>query len=256
MITDTHCHLYSDAFDADRQEMMKRANAQGVSRFYLPAIDSTVTAAMLQMEVDYPGQCFAMMGLHPCSVKEDYASELQMAEEWLNRRSFAAIGETGLDFYWDTTFVPQQYTAFRTQATWAKQYAVPLVIHSRQSTQECIAVVKEMQDGRLRGIFHCFGGSLDEALQIIDLGFYLGIGGVITYKNSGLAGVIAQLPMDNIVLETDAPYLTPVPYRGKRNEPAYLPYVVKKIAEAKDMSLEDVMEITTSNAKLLFGNHR
>jgi TatD DNase family protein len=252
MIIDTHCHLYHEDFNADRSAMMERAIAQGVKRFYLPAIDSNVIDAMLQLEQDYPQQCFAMMGLHPCSVKENVEEELRIAEGWLNRRSFAAIGETGLDFYWDTTYTVQQYAAFRQQVAWAKQYRVPVVIHSRQSTPECIAVIKEAQDGQLSGVFHCFGGSLEEAQQIIDLGFYLGIGGVITYKNGGLAPVIAQLPLDNIVLETDAPYLTPVPFRGKRNEPAYLPYVVKKIAEAQQLTVEEVEAITTRNAERLF----
>ncbi len=252
MIIDTHCHLYHEDFDADRPAMMERANAQGVGGFYLPAIDSNVIAAMLQMEEDYPQQCFAMMGLHPCSVKENYEAELRIAEEWLQRRKFAAIGETGLDFYWDKTFTPQQYSAFKVQVGWAKQYKIPIVIHSRQSTQECIDVIAALHDGQLGGVFHCFGGSVEEALQITGLGFYLGIGGVITYKNSGLAAVIAQLPLDKIVLETDAPYLTPVPFRGKRNESAYLSHVVKKIAEVKNMSVKEVEEITTQNAGKLF----
>jgi len=207
---------------------------------------------MLKMEQDYPGQCFAMMGLHPCSVKENFEEELQIAEQWLSRRKFAAVGETGLDFYWDKTFTAQQYTAFRTQVGWAKKYNIPVVIHSRQSTPECIDVIKEMHDTSLTGIFHCFGGSLEEAQQITELGFYLGIGGVLTYKNSGLAGVIEKLPLDNIVVETDAPYLTPVPFRGKRNESAYLKYVVQKIAELKNISIEEVAEITTANANKLF----
>jgi TatD DNase family protein len=252
MITDTHCHLYHDNFDTDRSAMMERAIAQGITRFYLPAIDSSVIDAMLQLERNYPQQCFAMMGLHPCSVKENVEEELRIAEDWLHQRPFAAIGETGLDFYWDTTYTVQQYAAFRQQVEWAKKYRVPVVIHSRQSTPECIAVIKEAQDGQLAGVFHCFGGSFEEAEQIIQLGFYLGIGGVMTYKNAGLASVIAQLPLDNIVLETDAPYLTPVPFRGKRNEPAYLPYVVKKIAEAKNITVEEVEKITTQNAEKLF----
>jgi len=249
---DTHCHLYLDDFDADRPAIIERANTESVGRFYLPAIDSSIITRMLKMEQDYPGQCFAMMGLHPCSVKENFEEELQIAEQWLARRKFAAVGETGLDFYWDKTFTAQQYTAFRTQVGWAKKYNIPVVIHSRQSTLECIDVIKEMHDTSLTGIFHCFGGSLEEAQQITELGFYLGIGGVLTYKNSGLAGVIEKLPLDNIVVETDAPYLTPVPFRGKRNESAYLKYVVQKIAELKNISIEEVAEITTANANKLF----
>ena len=252
MMIDTHCHLYLDDFDADRPAIIERANTESVGRFYLPAIDSSIITRMLKMEEDYPGQCFAMMGLHPCSVKENFEEELQIAEQWLARRKFAAVGETGLDFYWDKTFTAQQYTAFRTQVGWAKKYNIPVVIHSRQSTPECIDVIKEMHDTSLTGIFHCFGGSLEEAQQITELGFYLGIGGVLTYKNSGLAGVIEKLPLDNIVVETDAPYLTPVPFRGKRNESAYLKYVVQKIAELKNISIEEVAEITTANANKLF----
>ena len=205
MIIDTHCHLYGDDFNADRAAMIARANEEGVHRFYLPAIDSSIINSMLQMETDFPGQCFAMMGLHPCSVKENYEEELQIAEEWLARRKFAAIGETGLDFYWDKAFTDQQYDAFKRQVTWAKKYEIPIVIHSRNSTPECIEVIREMHDADLTGVFHCFGGSLEEANQITELGFYLGIGGIITYKNSGLAAVIEKLPLDNIVLETDAP---------------------------------------------------
>jgi len=252
MMIDTHCHLYLDDFNDDRPAIIERANAEGVGRFYLPAIDSNIIDSMLQMEKDYPEQCFAMMGLHPCSVKENYEEELQIAEGWLARRKFVAIGETGLDFYWDKTYTLQQYDAFKRQISWAKKYKVPVVIHSRQSTQECIDTIKEMHDADLNGIFHCFGGSMEEAQQIIDLGFYLGIGGVITYKNSGLAAVIEKLPLSNIVLETDAPYLTPVPFRGKRNESAYLKYVVQKIATVKNISVEEVAEITTLNAQQLF----
>jgi TatD DNase family protein len=251
-LIDTHCHLYLDEFKDDRQQLMERAAGQGVDRFYLPAIDSTVLNALLQMEKDFPGRCFAMMGLHPCSVKDNYTAELELVEQQLTTRKFAAIGETGLDFYWDKTFVPQQYDAFKRQIEWAKQYGVPVVIHSRQSTQECIDLVKELYDERLRGIFHCFGGSLEEARQIITLGFYLGIGGVVTYKNSGLAAVIEQLPLDNIVLETDAPYLTPAPFRGKRNESAYLVYVAQKIADIKKMRIDEVAAVTTANATTAF----
>ena len=254
MIIDTHCHLYLDDFNADRPAIIERANAEGVGGFYLPAIDSGVIDGMLQMEKDYPGQCFAMMGLHPCSVKENFEEELRIVEEWLTRRKFSAIGETGLDFYWDKTFILQQYDAFKRQVNWAKNYKIPVVIHSRQSTQECVDVIKEMHDADLSGIFHCFSGSLEEALQITELGFYLGIGGVITYKNAGLAAVIEKLPLSNIVLETDAPYLTPVPFRGKRNESAYLKYVVQKIAEIKKISVEEVTAITTLNAQKVFSS--
>lgn len=251
-LIDTHCHLYLDEFNEDREQVMERAAIEGVARFYLPAIDNLVLGNVLEMEKQFPGRCFAMMGVHPCSVKENYLAELEAAEEQLASRKFAAIGETGLDFYWDKTFVSQQYDAFRKQITWAKQCQVPVVIHSRDSTQECIDVIKSMQDENLGGIFHCFGGTIDEARQISALGFYMGIGGVVTYKNSGLAAVIEQLPLDNIVLETDAPYLTPAPFRGKRNESAYLRYIVQKIAEIKKMPVEEVAAITTENANKVF----
>jgi TatD DNase family protein len=252
MLTDTHCHLYLEEFNTDRQKVIEKALIAHVDHFYLPAIDSSVIDAMLKMEKDFPGKCFAMMGLHPCSVKQNYKDELLIAEQWLSKRKFIAIGETGLDFYWDKTFIPQQYAAFKQQIEWAKQYKIPVVMHSRQSTQECIDVIKEMKDDSLTGVFHCFGGSLQEAEQIMDLGFYMGIGGVITYKNAGLAAVIEQLPLTNIVLETDAPYLTPVPFRGKRNESTYLTYIADKIAAVKKMSMEEVAAITTLNAKKLF----
>jgi TatD DNase family protein len=252
-IIDTHCHLYLDDFDTDRAEVVKRAEMEAVSRFYLPAIDSQLIDSMLQMEERFPGKCFAMMGLHPCSVKENYEEELQLAGEWLMKRKFAAIGETGLDFYWDKTFTVQQYDAFRRQTGWAKKYQLPVVIHSRDSIQECIDVIKEERSENLTGIFHCFSGTPGHAQQIIELGFYMGIGGVITYKNSGLAAVIEKIPLDYIVLETDAPYLTPVPFRGKRNESSYLKYIVQKIAEEKKMSVEEVASVTTLNAQQLFG---
>ena len=253
MMIDTHCHLYADAFNEDRPAMMERAFAAGIDRFYLPAIDSSILPEMLQMETDYPGRCFAMMGLHPCSVKENYEEEMQIAAGWLAKRKFAAIGETGLDFYWDKTFIQQQYDAFKRQVQWAKQYNIPVVIHSRESTRECIDVIKEMHGPGLTGIFHCFGGSMEEAQEITGLGFYLGIGGVITYKNSGLAAVIEKIPIDHLVLETDAPYLTPAPFRGKRNESAYLTYIAQKIADVKNIPVETVTAATTRNAENLFG---
>ena len=251
-VTDTHCHLYLSEFDADRTEVIKRAELEGVDKFYLPAIDSLVTDTMLDMEKKFPGKCYAMMGLHPCSVKENYEVELQKVEEWLGKRKFAAVGEIGLDFYWDKTFTRQQYIVFKKQIGLAIKYQLPVVIHSRDSIQECIDVIKETDNNELTGIFHCFGSGIEHAQQIIALGFYLGIGGVVTYKNSGLADVIQQIPLDNIVLETDAPYLTPVPFRGKRNESSYLKYIVEKIAEAKKVRVEEVAEITTRNAQKIF----
>lgn len=252
---DTHCHLYLPEFNSDRAAMLQRARDKGVDRFYLPGIDSTVIDSILQMAADSPRECFPMMGLHPCSVKDDYGQELEIVEEWLSKRGFTAVGEIGLDFYWDKTHLEQQYQAFRQQMEWALQYNLPVVIHSRDAMQESIDTVAPFARRGLRGIFHCFGGSLDQARQIMDLGFFMGIGGVITYKKSGLAEVVAQLPLDNLVLETDAPYLSPVPYRGKRNESSYITLVAEKIAEVKGLELEAVADATTRNADSIFGGN-
>ena len=252
MLIDTHTHLYLKEFDNDRKEMMERANEAGVQKFYLPAIDSDVIERMFQAEKDFPNQCFAMMGLHPCSVKENYKEELKIVEEWLSKRSFPAIGEIGLDFYWDTSFEKQQYEAFHQQIDWALQYNLPIVIHTRNAMQQTIDVVKQYISKGLKGIFHCFSGNYEQALEIVDAGFYLGIGGVVTYKNSGLAQAIEKIPLQHLVLETDSPYLTPVPFRGKRNESSYLKYVVEKISEIYKTPIEDISVITTANAQKIF----
>jgi TatD DNase family protein len=252
-LIDTHCHLYVEQFDNDLPAIIERAENEGVDKFYLPAIDSGSLDRLLKTEQQYPGKCLAMMGLHPCSVKEDYRRELLLVEEWLGKRRFSAVGEIGLDFYWDKTFMDQQYEAFRCQLSWAKQYHLPAILHSRDSLNESIGVVKSLQDGGLSGIFHCFGGTLEQAKQIMELGFYLGIGGIITYKNAGLGPILEQLPLDHMVLETDAPYLSPVPFRGKRNESSYLKYIVQKLADLKQMPVEEVAAITTRNAQKIFG---
>lgn len=253
-IIDTHTHLYVKAFKQDIDAVVERALAEGVERFYLPAIDSSETEAMLALEERFPGKCIAMMGLHPCSVKEDYEKELAEVADWLTKRPFVAVGEIGLDFYWDKTFAEQQYIAFRQQIEWALQYNLPIVIHTRNAMQETINVVKEYKGRGLKGIFHCFSGSYESAVQIINAGFYLGIGGVLTYKNAGLPEVLAQIGLEHLVLETDAPYLTPVPFRGKRNESSYLKYVIEKLAETKGETLETVAAITTANAQKIFGS--
>jgi TatD DNase family protein len=252
MIIDTHTHLYLGDFAADIDAVIERAGKEGVEKFYLPAIDSTETDNLLALENKYPAKCFAMMGLHPCSVKENYKDELAMVYDWLQKRKFAAIGEIGLDFYWDKTFTTQQYESLHQQIKWALQFELPVVLHTRNATQETIDVIKEYNGRNLHGIFHCFSGTLQNALDIIDMGFYLGIGGVITYKNSGLAEVVKEINLKHIVLETDSPYLTPVPFRGKRNESSYLKYVVAKIAEIKNISIEQVADITTKNAGKAF----
>ena len=253
MIIDTHTHLYLNDFATDIDAVIKRAGDEGVEKFYLPAIDSTETENIFSLEKKYPARCFAMMGLHPCSVKENYKEELEMVYNWLQKRRFAAIGEIGLDFYWDKTFTDLQYESFHRQIDWALQYDLPVVLHTREAVQQSIDVIKKYAGKNLRGIFHCFSGTLQNALDIIDMGFYLGIGGVITYKNSGLAEVIKEIDIKNIVLETDAPYLTPVPFRSKRNESSYLKYVVQKIAEVKNISVEEVEAVTTKNAEDIFG---
>lgn len=251
MLIDTHCHLYLEDYKFDIEEVVNRAAISGVERFYLPAVDSTTTNAMLELEAKYPDKILSMIGLHPCSVKDNYENELELVYGWLSRRKFAAIGEIGLDFFWDKTFVKEQYEVFEKQIELAITYNLPIVIHTRNAMQETIDVVKKYK-GQVKGIFHCFGGTLEEANQVIDLGFYLGIGGVVTYKKSGLADVIKQIDLQHIVLETDAPYLTPVPFRGKRNESSYLSYIVEKIAEVKEITVEEVAEITTANALKIF----
>ena len=233
--------------------MIQRARDNGVSRMLMPAIDSTEHDAMLQLEQQYPGQCIAMMGLHPCSVKENVEKELTIVRNYFEQRSFLAVGEIGLDFYWDVSFKEQQYTSFHMQIDLALHYAIPIVIHSRESTDECIRVVREHQKGNLKGVFHCFSGSSEQARQITDLGLYLGIGGVLTFKKSGLDAVMKETGINQVVLETDAPYLAPVPFRGKRNECSYIKYVAQKLADIKQISLEDAAAITTKNAEDLFG---
>ncbi|MBS1662837.1 MAG: TatD family hydrolase [Bacteroidetes bacterium] len=253
VLIDTHTHLYSKSFSSDIEEVLQRAENEGVAKFYLPAIDSECHPALLALEAKHPGKCIGMTGLHPCNVKENYLAELDFVESELVRRPWVAVGEIGLDFYWDRTFEKQQYEAFHRQIDWALGYHVPIVIHSRNSMQESIGVVREHQKGALRGIFHCFSGNAEDARQIVDLGFYLGIGGVLTYKNSGLAEAIADIPLDRLVLETDAPYLTPVPFRGKRNESSYIKYVAHKLAEVRGVSVEEIARVTTENAQKIFG---
>ena len=252
MIIDTHSHIYLPEFDADRDSMLMRAENEGISLILMPAVDQETYLAMLKTEETFPEKCISMMGLHPCSVKERYKQDLKIVEEYLGKRRFVAVGETGLDFYWDKTFIKEQYESFQTQIGWAKLYDIPVVIHSRNSIDECISTIKENQQGNLKGVFHCFSGDEKQAKAIIDLGFYLGIGGVVSFKNSGLDKVMSDIDMKNVVLETDAPYLAPVPFRGKRNECSYLKYVVEKLAEIKNVSEGDIASVTTKNAKELF----
>ena len=250
--TDTHAHLYLEDFDADREDMLNRAYGQGVQKMYMPNIDHTSIDRMLELEEKSKGSCFSMMGLHPCSVKKDFEKELYIVEDWLTNRKFKAIGEMGTDLYWDKTFWNEQVEAFRIQASWAIKYSLPLVIHCRESLDQTIELVEQLGDGKLTGVFHCFTGSVEQAERIIKAGFYLGIGGVSTFKKGGMDVVIPDVDLNHIVLETDSPYLAPVPHRGKRNEPAYIPLVAARIAELKKVSLKDVQKITTQNAAKLF----
>ena len=252
MIIDTHSHIYLPEFDTDRAEMVIRAGNEGVSLILMPAIDNQTHSIMFGVEHNFSGICRAMMGLHPCSVKEGCQEELKIVQEHFKRREFVAVGETGLDFYWDRTFIKQQYESFQIQIELALHYDVPVVIHSRDSIDECIKVIGNNQTGKLKGVFHCFSGNIEQAKQIIELGFYLGIGGVITFKNSGLDRVMADVDMTNVILETDAPYLAPVPFRGKRNECSYLKYVVEKLSEIKNISKNEIERVTTDNARKLF----
>ena len=252
-LIDTHCHLYLKEFDEDRVEVVQRAENEGVKKLILPSIDKEHFRDLLKMEAEFPHLCLAMAGLHPCSVRENYKEELEFVAELLSLRTFAAVGEIGLDFYWDKGFEKQQYAAFHAQIDMALVTGIPIVIHSRASMQPTIDVVRAHQFGDLRGIFHCFSDSAEAARQIIDLGFYLGIGGVITFKNSKLPDILANIDLQHIVLETDAPYLTPAPFRGKRNESSYLTIIAEKLAEIKGIPVEEVSKITTANALKIFG---
>ncbi|MDZ4714694.1 MAG: TatD family hydrolase [Cytophagales bacterium] len=250
--TDTHAHVFVEEFDRDREEVLRRASGAGIEKIYMPNIDHRSIDDMLDTERKYPNQCFPMMGLHPCSVKADFEKELYTVEGWLQKRRFSAIGETGTDLYWDKTFWAEQQEALRIQASWAKQYRIPLIIHCRESMDETIEILKPLSDANLSGIFHCFSGSIEQAKTIMGMGFYLGIGGVATFKNGGLDAVLPSLPLDKLVLETDSPYLAPVPHRGKRNEPSYLELIAARVAALMGLRVEDLQEATTRNASNLF----
>lgn len=249
---DTHAHIYATKFDSDRDQIIDDIRAAGVERVYMPNVDEHTIEAMLACEQKYPDLCVPMMGLHPCDVKEDFESQLSHMEEWLTKRAFAAVGEIGLDLYWDKSFFEQQKEALRIQISWAKKYGLPIVLHCRESMNETIELVKGEQDGSLKGIFHCFNGNLNQADQIIELGFLLGIGGVATFKNGGLDQVLPHIGLEHLVLETDAPYLAPVPFRGKRNSPSYIPIIAEKVGDYLQTSKEDVALRTKQNAYNLF----
>lgn len=253
-LIDTHAHLYSPKFASDRDDMIRRAIAAGVTHMFLPNIDSESIEAMLDLEAAFPEHCFAMMGLHPSHVLPDtYEKELALVESWLGKRSWAGIGETGIDLYWDKSTLAIQQIAFARQIEWAKELGKPIIIHSREANREALDLVKQGQDGRLRGIFHCFSGTLDEAKEMIDLGFMLGVGGTLTYPKTDLPAILKQVPLEHIVLETDAPYLPPVPHRGKRNESAFIRHTADMLSEAKVLPPAEIARVTTANALRMFG---
>ncbi len=252
-ITDTHIHLYSEAFDQDREEVIQKALDLGIERFFIPAIDSTYTAAMLELEKNHPENVFLMMGLHPTHVRENYREELAHVETQLAERKFCAVGEIGIDLYWDRTYFEQQRHAFKEQIALAKKYSLPIVIHCRDSFDEIFEVLEEEKGEDLFGIFHCFTGTYEQALKAISFNMKLGIGGVVTFKNGKIDAFLERIGLEHLVLETDAPYLAPVPYRGKRNEPAYLMEVLQKLCGIYGLSEKEIARITTENSKTVFG---
>jgi TatD DNase family protein len=252
IVTDTHTHLYSEAFNEDRDEMIKRALNENVSRFFIPAIDSTYTDAMLQLENDYPNHVFLMMGLHPTHVKDNYKDELKHVEEMLNKRKFYAVGEIGIDLYWDKSTLNIQQEAFRYQIQLAKKYRLPIAIHCRDAFDEIFEILEDEKDEDLFGIFHCFTGTREQAHQAISYNMKLGIGGVVTFKNGKIDTFLNEIDLKHIVLETDSPYLAPVPFRGKRNESAYIIEVLKKLSDLYNMPIAEVASITTRNSMDIF----
>ncbi|MBB4080015.1 TatD DNase family protein [Lewinella aquimaris] len=252
MLIDTHTHLYSHKFSEDREAMLQRAREAGVRLALMPAIDRSTHEQMLELESRHPDFCRAMIGLHPVSVGADYEEELAEVERRLKERRWVAIGEIGMDLYWDKTFRRQQEDAFLRQCHWAIEYGLPISIHAREALNELLQLIEKIGDKRLRGVFHCFTGDEEQARRALDYGFYLGIGGVATFKNGGLDPVIRAVAKDRIVLETDAPYLAPSPYRGKRNETSYLTHIAKKISDLWELPVKEVADITSANARQLF----
>ncbi|EAR13987.1 Sec-independent protein translocase protein TatD [Polaribacter irgensii 23-P] len=253
MITDTHTHLYSTEFNEDQKEMIQRAKDAGVSRFFIPAIDSSYTKSMLKLEEDFPSDVYLMMGLHPTSVKKDYLEELAHVKEWIDKKDFCALGEIGIDLFWDTSFLKAQQEAFKTQIKWAKEKKLPIIIHCRAAFDEVFEILEAEKGEDLRGIFHCFTGTKEQALTAISYNMKLGIGGVATFKNGKIDTFLKEIDLQHIVLETDAPYLAPVPYRGKRNESAFITKVVEKLIAIYGLSFEEISNITTQNSKDVFG---
>lgn len=252
MLIDTHAHVYAKNFLNDVEATLQRAKDAGITQIYLPAIDLETHEVMLELEAQYPTYLQAMMGVHPCSINANYAEEMRVAENYLKDRTFCAVGEIGIDLYWDKTFLEEQKKCFIEQMHWAQDLKIPIAIHSRESMEITISILEENKWYTQGGIFHCFTGNAEQAKRVIDLGFYLGIGGVVTYKNSGLDVVVRDIDLNYLVLETDAPYLSPVPHRGKRNEPSYVKIVAQKIAEVKGVDYAVVAEMTTRNTEKIF----
>ena len=253
MITDTHTHLYSEQFDQDREAMIQRAKDAGVQRFFIPAIDSSYSKRMFSLEENYQNDVFLMMGLHPTSVKENFEIELQHVKDWIDKKTFVAIGEIGIDLYWDKTFLKQQQMAFQTQIRWAKEKKLPIVIHCRNAFNEIFDILELEKGPDLYGIFHCFTGTLEQAKKAISYNMKLGIGGVVTFKNGKIDTFLNQIPLHHIVLETDAPYLSPVPHRGKRNESSYITYIIEKLATIYKLPFNEIAAVTSKNSKEVFG---
>jgi len=253
MFVDTHSHIYSEEFSSDRDEVIARAIKAGINKIILPNIDSSTIKPMLDLANSGPDLFIPLIGLHPTSVKEDFRKELQIMEYWFSKRVFSGIGEIGIDLYWDKTFINEQIEAFTIQISWAKKAGIPIVIHVRDSFPEVIAVLEQEKNESLTGVFHSFTGNIEQAAQVVDLGFKIGIGGIVTFKNSGMDTVVQQIDLKHILLETDSPWLAPVPHRGRRNESAYMTAVAAKIASLHATSIEDVARITTQNAQQLFG---
>ena len=253
MFVDTHSHIYSEEFSSDRSEVVYNALKSGVNKIILPNIDSSTIKPLLDLTVSNSELFIPLIGLHPTSVKEDFHKELEIIEYWLNKRKFSGIGEIGIDLYWDKTFINEQLEAFRIQIGWAKKAGIPIVIHVRDSFPEVIEVIEQEKGDSLRGVFHSFTGTADQAAHVIELGFKIGVGGIVTFKNSGLDKVVQQIDLQHILLETDSPWLAPVPHRGRRNESAYITAIAAKVALLHHISMEEVGRVTTQNAKQLFG---
>lgn len=253
ILTDTHSHLYDTKFVEDRKAMILRAFEENIQRIFIPNIDQNTVKAMMDIVAAYPQKCFPMMGLHPCHVNENYKQELAVIKKHLDAGGFCAVGEIGMDLYWDKTYVENQKIAFRTQIQWAKEKGLPIAIHCRNALNEIFEILEDEKDEQLRGVFHCFTGSIEQAQRVIDLNFYLGIGGIVTFKKAGLDAVVKEIDLKNLVLETDSPYLAPSPNRGKRNESSYLIHIARKVAELHQVSIERLAQITTDNSIKLFG---